>query len=66
MAVGAVRFLRRNTSTKVLFVDVDTRSVKLYRGETLFEKNDLVVTANRETIANKLIAHAGKIVDYDI
>lgn len=66
MALGAVRFLRRNTSTKVLFVDVDTRSVKLYRGETLFEKNDLVATAAREVIANKLIAHTGKIADYDI
>lgn len=66
MAVGAVRFLRRNTSTKVLFVDVDTRSVKLYRGETMFEKNDTVAKGTRATIENKLITHAGKIVDYDI
>lgn len=66
MALGAVRFLRRNTSTKVLFVDVDTRSVKLYRGETLFEKNDLVAKGARATIESKLIAHTGKIADYDI
>lgn len=66
MALGAVRFLRRNTSSKVLFVDVDTRDVKLYRGEVVLEKNDLVAKATRELIANKLIAHAGKIVDYDI
>lgn len=66
MALGAVRFLRTNTSTKVLFVDVDTRDVKLYRGETFFEKNDLVAAATREVIASKLIAHAGKIADYDI
>ena len=66
LALGAVRFLRRNTSTKVLFVDVDTRSVKLYRGETLFEKNDLLANAAREVIANKLVVHSGKIADYDI
>ncbi|WP_415773087.1 hypothetical protein [Pseudomonas sp. LB3P38] len=66
LALGAVRFLRRNTSTKVLFVDVDTRSVKLYRGETVFEKNDTVAQGTRKTIADKLIAHAGKIADYDI
>ena len=66
LALGAVRFLRRNTSTKVLFVDVDTRSVKLYRGETLFEKNDLLANATREVIANKLVVHSGKVADYDI
>ncbi|MCP1441876.1 hypothetical protein J3D54_001008 [Pseudomonas sp. GGS8] len=66
MALGAVRFLRRNTSTKVLFVDVDTRDVKLYRGEAVFEKNDLLAKATREVIATRLIEHAGKITDYDI
>ncbi|MHC8346144.1 hypothetical protein [Pseudomonas sp. RT6P73] len=66
MALGAVRFLRRNGSHKVLFVDVDTREVKLYRGEAVFEKNDLVAKATRDLIANKLIAHSGKIADYDI
>ncbi|UVK99385.1 hypothetical protein [Pseudomonas sp. B21-048] len=66
MALGAVRFLRKNTSTKVLFVDVDTRNVNLYRGETVFEKNDLLAKATREVIASKLVAHAGKIADYDI
>lgn len=66
MALGAVRFLRKNTSTQVLFVDVDTRDVNLYRGETVFEKNDLLAKATREVIATKLIAHAGKIADYDI
>jgi len=66
LALGAVRFLRSNTSTKVLFVDVDTRSVKLYRGETTFEKNDLLAKSTREVIANKLVAHSGKIADYVI
>jgi hypothetical protein len=66
MALGAVRFLRRNGSHKVLFVDVDTREVKLYRGEAVFEKNELVAKATRDLIANKLIAHSGKVADYDI
>lgn len=66
MALGAVRFLRTNTSTKVLFVDVDIRNVKLYRGEAKFEKNDLVAKATRGIIAGRLIGNAGKIVDYDM
>ncbi|MBC3270552.1 hypothetical protein HU765_11490 [Pseudomonas sp. SWRI81] len=67
MAVGAVRFLRRNTSTKVLFVDVDVRDVKLYRGETVFEKNTLVANAARETIKNRLgLNVVSKIEEYDI
>lgn len=65
-AIGAVRFARKNTSTKVLFVDVDIRNVNLYRGETSFEKNDLVAEATRAVIAEKLIKHATKTIDYDI
>ncbi|MGE8147727.1 hypothetical protein ACQKP7_21425 [Pseudomonas frederiksbergensis] len=66
MAVGAVRFLRRNTSTKVLFVDVDVRNVNLYRGETVFTKNQLVADATREAIKKKLTPHDSKIEDIDI
>ncbi|VVM96382.1 hypothetical protein PS684_01111 [Pseudomonas fluorescens] len=67
MAMGAVRFLRRNTSTKVLFVDVDVRNVKLYRGETVFAKNTLVADAARDTIRKKLGLNAvSKIEEYDI
>ncbi|WP_434767588.1 hypothetical protein [Pseudomonas triticicola] len=65
-AIGAVRFARRNSSTKVLFVDVDVRNVDLYRGETVFEKNDFVAAATRDLIAQKLVAHLAKTVDYDI
>lgn len=65
-AIGAVRFARRNSSTKVLFVDVDVRNVGLYRGETVFEKNDFIAAATRETIARKLVAHLAKTIDYDI
>lgn len=67
MAVGAVRFKRKNTSTKVLFVDVDIRNVNLYRGETVFAKNTLVADATREAIKNKLGPRAAeKIDEYEI
>jgi hypothetical protein len=65
-AIGAVRFKRKNTSTKVMFVDVDIRNVDLYRGELTFEKNDLVAEAARDVIAQKLINHMIKKLDYDI
>jgi hypothetical protein len=66
MAVGAVRFLRKNTSTKVMFVDVDVRNVNLYRGETVFTKNTLVADAVRESIKSKLIPHIDQIADIEI
>nr|WP_189673759.1 hypothetical protein [Pseudomonas khorasanensis] len=67
MAMGAVRFLRRNTSTKVLFVDVDVRNVKLYRGETVLARNTLVADAVRDTIRTKLGLNATtKIEEYEI
>ncbi|MGL6243974.1 hypothetical protein [Pseudomonas sp.] len=65
-AVGAVRFTRRNSSTKVLFVDTDVRTVDLYRGETAFEKNDLVSAATRDLIASKLVKYSADKLDYDI
>ncbi|MGG7674051.1 hypothetical protein [Pseudomonas sp. WC2] len=65
-AIGAVRFKRKNTSTKVMFVDVDIRNVNLYRGEATFEKNDMVADAARDIIARKLIDHTTKKLDYDI
>lgn len=67
MAVGAVRFLRRNTSTKVMFVDVDVRNVKMYRGETVFAKNTEVADLARNTIRSKLgLSIASKIEEYDL
>lgn len=65
-AIGAVRFKRKNTSTKVMFVDVDIRNVDLYRGEATFEKNDMIAEAARDVIARKLIDHTAKKLDYDI
>ncbi|WP_445179925.1 hypothetical protein [Pseudomonas sp. McL0111] len=67
MAVGAVRFLRKNTSTKVLFADVDVRDVKLYRGETMFAKNEFVANQARESVKGKLGLNVEKkIEDYEI
>lgn len=66
MAVGAVRFQRKNTSTKVMFVDVDVRNVNLYRGETVFAKNTLRADSVREAIKTKLIGNSDQIVDIDI
>lgn len=65
-AIGAVRFTRRNTSTKVLFVDVDIRNVDLYRGETVFEKNETLAAATRDFISQKLVNHITRKIDYDI
>ncbi len=65
-AIGAVRFERKNTSTKVLFVDVDIRNVSLYSAQTTFEKNDFLAAAARDVIAQKLIKHLTKKLDYDI
>lgn len=67
MAVGAVRFLRRNTSTKVMFVDVDIRNVKLYTGETIFAKNTEVADKARLAIRTKLgLNVVSKIEEYEI
>ncbi len=67
MAVGAVRFLRRNTSTKVMFIDVDVRNVKLYKGETIFAKNTELANASRQSIRTKLgLNVVSKIEEYEI
>lgn len=66
MAVGTVRFLRRNTSTKVMFVDVDVRNVKLYRGETIFAKNTEIADKARDLIRSKLgLSIVSKIEEYE-
>jgi hypothetical protein len=49
-----------------MFVDVDVRNVGLYRGETVFEKNEFVAEATRTKIATALVNHLAKAIDYDI
>ena len=67
LSLGVVRFKRRNTSDKVIFVDVDVRKVGLYRGEVTFVKNDLVVNATRPIVEKFIVDKAlGKIAEYQI
>jgi hypothetical protein len=67
MALGTVRFIRKNTATQVLFMDWDSRDVKLYRGHSVFRKVPSIVEQTRGTILTKLGLNAKtKIEDYDI
>jgi hypothetical protein len=67
LALGVVRFIRKNSSTQVLFVDWDTRSVKLYRGESVFRKVPSLVDSTRDHIRTKLGDNAKtKIEGYEI
>ncbi|MGF6491772.1 hypothetical protein [Pseudomonas frederiksbergensis] len=67
MALGTVRFIRKNTAKQVLFMDWDSREVKLYRGDSVFRKVPYIVEQTRDTIRAKLGLNAKtKIEDYDI
>ena len=67
LALGVVRFIRENSSTQVLFVDWNTRSVKLYRGECVFRKVPSLVDSARDYIRTKLGDNAKtKIESYEI
>jgi hypothetical protein len=67
LLVGTVRFIRRSSSTQVLFVDWDSREVKLYKGESVFRKVSSIVEQTRGTIIAKLGSHAvSKIEEYEI
>ncbi|MCE6979463.1 hypothetical protein EI534_19210 [Pseudomonas frederiksbergensis] len=67
MALGTVRFIRNNTATQVLFMDWDSREVKLYRGDSVFRKVPSIVEQTRATILGKLGLNAKtKIEDYEI
>ena len=67
LALGTVRFIRKNTATQVLFADWDSREVKLYRGDSVFRKVPALVEQTRETILRKLGLNAKtKIDNYDM
>lgn len=67
MSIGVVRFKRQNRSDKVLFVDVDVRNVKLYRGESVFSKNDVIARATRSKVEEYITTNAlNKIAEYQI
>jgi hypothetical protein len=67
MVLGTVRFIRKNTSTQVLFLDWDSREVKLYKGESVFRKIPYIADQVRDIIRTKLGLNAvNKIESYEI
>lgn len=67
MALGAVRFVKRTNQTKVLFVDWDSSSVDLYRGECHMTMVPAIVSRTRDTVIARLGDRAQKkIEEYEI
>ncbi|MCP2076000.1 UNVERIFIED_ORG: hypothetical protein J2Y77_005436 [Pseudomonas lini] len=67
LALGAVRFINRTNQTKVLFVDWDSGSVDLYRGECHMTMVPAVINRTRATIIARLGDRAQKrIEEYEI
>ena len=65
--MGTVRFIRKNAATKVMFVEWDSRDVKLYRGESVFRKVPVIVEQVRDDILKRLGVNAKtKITNYPI
>lgn len=67
MAVGTVRFIRKNVTVETLFADWDSRDVKLYKGESVFRKVPYIADSTRDSIRKKLGMNAvSKIEEYEI
>lgn len=67
LALGAVRFIKRTNQTKVLFVDWDSSSVDLYRGECHMTMVPRIVNRTRDIIIEKLGVRAQRrIEEYDL
>ena len=67
LALGTVRFIRKNTATQVLFMDWDSRDVQLYKGESVFRKVPYIADQTRDLIRTKLGTNAvSKIEGYEI
>lgn len=67
MAMGAVRFIQRTNQTQVLFVNWDSSSVDLYRGESHMAMVPTLINLTRATILGKLGVRAvTKIEEYEI
>ncbi|MFJ4194068.1 hypothetical protein [Pseudomonas sp. NPDC089534] len=54
LTLGAVRFINRVNQTKVLFVNWDSSSVDLYRGESSMTMVPAIIEKTRDIIAGKL------------
>ncbi|SDA93062.1 hypothetical protein SAMN03159443_04941 [Pseudomonas sp. NFACC15-1] len=63
MALGAVRFIKRTNQTQVLFVNWDSSSVDLYRGESHMTMVPSVINRTRATIIEKLGDRAQKKIE---
>lgn len=67
VAMGTVRYISRETPTKVLFVDWDSSKVSLYKGECHMTKVPSVVEVTRELIIQRLGDRAiQKVMEWDI
>lgn len=67
LTLGAVRFINRTNQTKVLFVNWDSSSVDLYRGESHMTMVPSIIEKTRAIIAGKLGDRAVKQVsEWDI
>lgn len=67
MALGAVRFIKRTNQTQVLFVNWDSSSVDLYRGESHMTMVPSVINRTRASIIEKLGNYAQKKIEaYEI
>lgn len=67
LALGAVRFIKRTNQTKVLFVNWDSSSVDLYRGECHMTMVPAIISRTRATVIAKLGDRAQKkIEEYEI
>jgi len=62
LTLGAVRFINRTNQTKVLFVNWDSGSVDLYRGESHMTMVPSIIEKTRAIIAGKLGDRAVKQV----
>ncbi|WLI46785.1 hypothetical protein PSH84_07870 [Pseudomonas beijingensis] len=63
MALGAVRFIKRTNQTQVLFVNWDSSSVDLYRGESHMTMVPAIINKTRESIIQKLGDRAQKKIE---
>jgi hypothetical protein len=67
MALGAVRFIKRTNQTQVLFVNWDSSSVDLYRGESHLTMVPAIINRTRAIILERLGDRAKtKIEEYEI
>ncbi|WP_434572642.1 hypothetical protein [Pseudomonas sp. Z3-6] len=63
LALGAVRFIKRSNQTQVLFVNWDSSSVDLYRGESHMTMVPSIINRTRDIIIERLGDRAQKKIE---